>query len=313
MDANRKFKILWAVDAFDELAEVQCKEEKLLRTIAYRTQIEVDPVYILSPVESGVTLEFSTPLAGNTQAAKKAMIQKMKDVSVPGLQPPQVLTQHHPSLKESVELLSRFAKKGDYDLIVAGSHGRKGLGRLALGSFAEELLLQSDVPVLIVGSHSQNLGENMDILLPNDLTDPESSFFKKAFRMAQVMGGKVTLLKSNPRPVQAVVQSGVYLMGGGWVPTPGNLYDETDGQRQLAARVLAEAKKSDIPCDYVIDDRSDSVTESILTHAREKKVRFIMMSAESGPLAAALIGSITRQVVRAAPCPVIVFHHRRGE
>lgn len=42
------------------------------------------------------------------------------------------------------------AKTGGADLIVMGSHGRRGLGRLLLGSQAAEVLAHAPVPVLIV-------------------------------------------------------------------------------------------------------------------------------------------------------------------
>jgi nucleotide-binding universal stress UspA family protein len=42
------------------------------------------------------------------------------------------------------------AKSGGCDLIVMGSHGRRGLKKLLLGSQASEVLLNGSVPVLIV-------------------------------------------------------------------------------------------------------------------------------------------------------------------
>lgn len=42
------------------------------------------------------------------------------------------------------------AEEGHADLIVMGSHGRRGLNRLLLGSQASEVLARSKVPVLIV-------------------------------------------------------------------------------------------------------------------------------------------------------------------
>lgn len=40
------------------------------------------------------------------------------------------------------------------DLVISGSHGRKGLARLTLGSEANRLLQQASLPVLIVKSHA---------------------------------------------------------------------------------------------------------------------------------------------------------------
>jgi nucleotide-binding universal stress UspA family protein len=43
------------------------------------------------------------------------------------------------------------AKKWGADLIVIGTHGRRGFDRLALGSDAEKVVRNSPVPVLVVG------------------------------------------------------------------------------------------------------------------------------------------------------------------
>jgi nucleotide-binding universal stress UspA family protein len=42
------------------------------------------------------------------------------------------------------------AKQWPADLIVLGTHGRRGLSRLAMGSDAELVVRQSSVPVLMV-------------------------------------------------------------------------------------------------------------------------------------------------------------------
>jgi nucleotide-binding universal stress UspA family protein len=314
MTPAKKLKILWAVDAFDDLSDVQKNEISIFKSLALRAQIEVDPIYVLSPAELGVTLEFSSQWTETyAPSAKKALVQKLKDASIPGLQDPQVLVQNRASLKGTVELLAKFASSGSYNLIVAGSHGRKGFQRMMMGSFAEELLLQSEVPVLIVGSRSEAWSDkDMHILLPNDLADPQSRLFSEAFDLAQLLNAKVTLLNSIPRPVEQVFQSGVFLLAGGWVPTPIYLEKERARQSTIAERVKDQAKKRGIECKVIVDDTSQSVTESILKHAQEQGAQFIAMSAETGPLATALLGSITRQIVRSAPCPVLVYRSRKN-
>ena len=42
------------------------------------------------------------------------------------------------------------------DLIVMGTHGRRGVSRAVLGSDAETVLRKATVPVLFVRDHSQN-------------------------------------------------------------------------------------------------------------------------------------------------------------
>ena len=46
--------------------------------------------------------------------------------------------------------INRFAKENDADLIVMGTHGRTGLGRLLMGSVAESVLREAPCPVLTI-------------------------------------------------------------------------------------------------------------------------------------------------------------------
>jgi nucleotide-binding universal stress UspA family protein len=50
------------------------------------------------------------------------------------------------------EELDKYAGDHDIDLIVIGSHGRKGLDRLLIGSVADKVVRGAKVPVLIVRS-----------------------------------------------------------------------------------------------------------------------------------------------------------------
>ena len=51
------------------------------------------------------------------------------------------------------EELDIYADSQDIDLIVIGTHGRKGLNRLLIGSVADKVVRGAKVPVLIVRSH----------------------------------------------------------------------------------------------------------------------------------------------------------------
>jgi len=50
------------------------------------------------------------------------------------------------------DVIVREAKKWKADLIVMGTHGRRGVGRIVLGSDAEAVLRATPVPVLLVRS-----------------------------------------------------------------------------------------------------------------------------------------------------------------
>jgi nucleotide-binding universal stress UspA family protein len=50
----------------------------------------------------------------------------------------------------AAEAILRDARKWGADLIVMGTHGRRGLRRVVLGSDAEQVVRMSKVPVLLV-------------------------------------------------------------------------------------------------------------------------------------------------------------------
>jgi nucleotide-binding universal stress UspA family protein len=50
------------------------------------------------------------------------------------------------------EVIAGAAREWSADLIVLGTHGRRGVGRALLGSGAEQILRQAPVPVLVVRS-----------------------------------------------------------------------------------------------------------------------------------------------------------------
>jgi nucleotide-binding universal stress UspA family protein len=56
---------------------------------------------------------------------------------------------HVPS-SVAADAILKTAEQQGADLIVMGSHGRRGLGRLLLGSQAAEVLARTTVPVLVV-------------------------------------------------------------------------------------------------------------------------------------------------------------------
>lgn len=54
------------------------------------------------------------------------------------------------------ETVTEEAEKWHADLIVVGTHGRRGIGRALLGSGAEQIIRMSTVPVLTIRGHEKD-------------------------------------------------------------------------------------------------------------------------------------------------------------
>jgi len=55
----------------------------------------------------------------------------------------------------AAEEIINYAKENNVDLIVMGTHGRKGIDRILFGSVAEKVVKSSDIPVLTIRPKKQ--------------------------------------------------------------------------------------------------------------------------------------------------------------
>lgn len=97
---------------------------------------------------------YGTSLIDSLREGGKQIIEQAEAyVRQQGLQPESVLLQAIGG--PAADLIVAHAKQWPADLIVMGTHGRRGLRRLALGSDAEGVVRESPVPVLLVHDPSK--------------------------------------------------------------------------------------------------------------------------------------------------------------
>lgn len=306
MAITKKQKVVWAIDPFEEGSETRSRVIATLQKLS-KQGAEIEPVYVLSPDEYDLNVQFNSSWLKQLRlSAQKVLDQYLKKVLIEGLLPPQVIIEKRPSLSRAVQALVGHAVGSGADLIAAGTHARGGLPRFFLGSFAETLLLQSKVPVLVIGPHSKS-PKFKQILFATDFGRSAEAAFSRVKALAKTHQSKVTLFYAVPHPFEPAIQSGIYLLGGGMIAFPDFVSSNQEKKRKIAERFAAQAKKEGIEVEVVFDTRHGSTTQSIVRYAEIEKADMIMMTAESGRVKSALIGSVTRQVVRTAPCPVWVM------
>ena len=82
------------------------------------------------------------------EGGEKILADAKRDVQERGLSAETVL--HHSFSGRVCDVIVKEAADWKADLIVIGTHGRRGAGRLFLGSDAEQVLRLAPVPVLLV-------------------------------------------------------------------------------------------------------------------------------------------------------------------
>ena len=94
-------------------------------------------------------------------------------------------------------VISRILKLQNTDLIVMGAHGRTGLEKLILGSFAEDVFRRAPCPVLTVGPSipDQAVGETpQHILFPADGSHASKAAEPYAYQLGRAPGAQLTLM-----------------------------------------------------------------------------------------------------------------------
>jgi nucleotide-binding universal stress UspA family protein len=305
-----KRRIVWSIDPFEERSEGRSHVIETLHELSKQGAM-IDPVYVLSPEEYDVNVAFNAPwLKQIRPSVEKVLNHYLKDNQIGNIGRPQILIERRPSLRRAVGTLINYAEKSKADMIVVGTHAKKGISRFFLGSFAETLLLHSKIPVLVVGPHSEfplHERKTQNILFSTDFGTASFPTFKKVLALAKAHHAKVTLFHCLPHPIEPVIQSGVYLLGGGFVSFPEYVLQDEERKQKMCEKYVAAGKKVGVAVDVNINPGHGNTANAIIEQAQLGKTDLIAMAAESGAFSAALIGSVTRQVVRAAPCPVWVL------
>jgi len=89
------------------------------------------------------------------------------------------------------------ARQKKVDVIVVGTHGRGGLGKMLMGSVAERVFRQSPVPVMTVGPHLHRSARSFaprNILLAADFTPASERAAHYASALAREHNAKLTML-----------------------------------------------------------------------------------------------------------------------
>ena len=195
------------------------------------------------------------------------------------------------------QVLTSAIDRDSADLIVVGTHGRTGAGKLLLGSSAEEILRNAPCPVLTIGPHAQPDPERAfdEILYATDFSPASLSGARYAIALAREYGAKLTLLH--------VVEG----------RKTDELVDESDlvesSGRLLRNLVPQGVLREEPRCEVKLG----TPAEKILEVARHLHAGLIVLGARraSGVPGAAthLPIATVHKVIADAPCPVLTVRH----
>lgn len=302
-------RIIWAVDPFAKDAALQRSAARAIKNFTRDQPCIIEPVYLYSAmITTDFPLEIPTDWIQDTKKEGQKRLDEILDqVKLHGIKPLHLISAPYLSIREGIEHLSRLAKRWRADLVVCGTHARRGIKRWVLGSFAETLLLYFDLPLLLVNPHWSQRSQFKEILFPTDFSDESREAFTSVLHVARS-------LKLSIRIFHKLIYDPptFFALPVGTAPLYTEAYQwELDRRFENISDWAEQAKEAGVQASTMIDrNAEDSVAHTIITEAKQRH-SVIAMASRSGAARAALLGSTTRQVVRTAPFPVWVLHPQK--
>ena len=196
----------------------------------------------------------------------------------------------------------RYAAENDIEMIVSGTHGRRGFRRMILGSVAEEIVRLSRCPVLTIGGEAaHHLGEHMkSILVPVDFSGESARTLVVAKHLCHGNQARLDVLHVVEESMHpAFYNTGVF-----------SVYDlrpdlDTRAAQEME-RIYGESEGPAVDVTFAL--RQGHAAREIADYAKDQKSDLIVMSTHGlTGLSHVLIGSVAESVVRTAPCPVLIL------
>lgn len=202
----------------------------------------------------------------------------------------------------AAQVILDHAREEEVDLIVMGTHGRRGPARLFFGSVAEEVVRFSRAPVLTLREleEPRTIEAFERILVPIDFSDHSTRALSHARELASLYGARLQLLHVLEQPAQPYF----YAPFGGMSLV--KHFSELEKRADEALdKLVAECPGPDVPREKrIVSGRPAS---EIVDFAEQNGSDMIVIATHGlTGLERLLVGSTAEQVVRSSPAPVFL-------
>ena len=227
--------------------------------------------------------------------AKRQMADLMGSESLKDVEHKELIQQG-----EVPEVIAKLVRKHAIDLIVIGTGGRKGLGKLLLGSVAEEVFRNAECPVLTMGPHAIRWkidGNLQHVLFATDFGPESLHALPYAISLAEENRARLTLLHVAPEPGMALPEPEPGAMP---VVDPSEVVTETEKQLR---DLIPEGTQLWHEPEYVV--QFGSPAETIVRIAAQTVDMIVLGVKRPVALTKHLGEGVAYKVACDAPCPVL--------
>jgi nucleotide-binding universal stress UspA family protein len=260
--------------------------------LASKYDAKLHLLHVVAPFVPG-SLQLAVAVVDITKSLEESAKQELEKLQT-ALRETGVEVQADVWTGDAYDEIKRAIEVENPDLIVMGTHGRRGVERWFMGSTTEKLLRHTPVPLVTIsaaGEKSFNRAQFDRILVTTDFSEGTADALNYAFSVAQENQSKVTFLHVLHEAAD-----------------PAAKYRDSvvnEVRKQLDDLVPPEARNW---CDIVSRVETGVPYRFIQRILQDEKIDLVVMNIHGkGMLDRALLGSTAERVVRVAPCPVMMI------
>lgn len=290
-------RALWAFEPFhQDTQRIQGMHRTLTQIVGSPQNIEVG--FVVTRTEPSLSLAFDVPpeerfglypLRATKLALEKAKV-KVPDRNI------HVVDYETYSNTRAVDRFLALAKTQKSDVIALFTHAKQGYIRLAVGSFAETAIHRSKVDLLILNPKTKTAPKIKNILFANDFSLNSKKQLLRVIDQCKKSKAHLTVFHH---------AEFVYKWSLNEASPKIKAYRKKVDT--MKAWVEGQGKKAGVPTQVFIASEFQATADLILRQAKKSKADLIAVTAKTGPIAALMGGSVTRQVLRSSPAPVWVL------
>lgn len=196
----------------------------------------------------------------------------------------------------------RYARHVRADLVVVGSHGRRGLDRLLLGSVAADVLRRATAPVVVIPDRAEQTtpGPDHPILVAVDFSDHTRPTLRLAAALAETYRAPVELVH--------VLEDSAPLDLSGFL-TVADLRQKPHASARAAAHDALQSLADGAGVPAAEAHVEEGAAETAIVRLAERRGAGAVVLGTHGRSGwdRLRLGSVAEWVVRHAPCPVLAL------
>lgn len=290
-------KALWSYEPFhQDTQRTKSMHQILAQLVGNADKIEVG--FISTHQEPDLTLAFDVPEEKRFNEYPKTQIKKELKAAKVKLSDARIKVVEHQvySTTKVVDRMLELASERNCDLIGLFTHARKGYLRFLVGSFAETTIHRSQNDLLLLNPKVVVKSKVRNVLFASDFGANSKKEFAKVIRYTKNLGAALTVFHhADPTYKWSLDEKNPKII---------NYRKSVD---KMKSWIEDESGKAGIGVNIVVASEFQSTSALIFKLVKKGKIDLIAVCAKSGPMAALMGGSVTRQIVRESSVPVLII------